>query len=245
MKNVLLVIVVLIIVCASCTPPYQVYETKPISPMKVVNRSYCYENDTLKITYDFCKRNGGMDFVFLNKLNIPLYIDWRKSSFIYNGTKLDFWSDATNVKSLGISKPALWDYYYGYYSKQVSNSVVSKQERITFIAPNSSIKKETFVIYPYKTEMPSDIKPIKIKGYIESNDSITVQKIEYDKPTTPALFRNFMTVSTTEKFEKEFYIDNGFYISGVLQIKKSDIMTYDGNGEVMHIYDPRTFFLGN
>lgn len=200
----------------------------------------------MKVTYDFCKQNGSMDFVVLNKLNIPLYIDWRKSSFIYNGVKLDLWYDATSIKSLGINNYTWGSYYNNYYSTQTSNSVMVKQERITFIAPNSTIKKETFVIYPQKTDIPSDVKPIKEHSLWSNGELIGVRRLKFDLSNTPASFRNFMTLSTTERFDKEFYIDNGFYISGVMQIKESEAVynySNDGSKNRLSYSDPKTFYV--
>lgn len=52
--------------------------------------------------------------------------------------------------------------------------------------------------------------------------SITVKQREYDESKSPLTFRNFITYSLTEKFISENYINNAFYISKVLEMKRRD-----------------------
>ena len=46
----------------------------------------------------------------------------------------------------------------------------------------------------------------------------------YETTRTPLLFRNFLTISTTENFASESYIDNGFYIANVYRVKTKDFL---------------------
>jgi hypothetical protein len=94
-----------------------------------------------------------MSFYFYNKLNKPIYIDWKNSSFIYNGNKLDYWIDETVTNSAS--------YYGAYYYKgepirpgltasqgiALNNSKTFKPERITFIPPKANINRSQFKIY--------------------------------------------------------------------------------------------------
>ena len=44
--------------------------------------------------------------------------------------------------------------------------------------------------------------------------------MSFEKGNAPVFFRNFFTYSTTENFDKESYIDNGFYVSRIIQMKR-------------------------
>ena len=61
----------------SCKSSVQVYETKSTNT-SVENGLSVYENDSLKITYSFWAENGLITFAIYNKLNVPLYVDWKK-----------------------------------------------------------------------------------------------------------------------------------------------------------------------
>lgn len=73
---------------SSCAKRYiQVFDTGTMNT-KLSDSTWVFENDSVKITYDFWKVKGVMSFDVFNKLDNPIYIDWKSSSFIYNGNKL-------------------------------------------------------------------------------------------------------------------------------------------------------------
>lgn len=86
----LIVIASILIFVYGCKTYVQVFDTKAKN-IKVENEFYVFENDSLKITYSFWAKNGLMTFGIYNKLNKPLYIDWKKSSYIDNSVKLNYW----------------------------------------------------------------------------------------------------------------------------------------------------------
>ena len=62
-----------------------------------------YENDTLQVVYMFWDENGTMGVFIHNKSELPLYIDWKKCSFVVGESKNDYWDDATTTISSGSS----------------------------------------------------------------------------------------------------------------------------------------------
>jgi hypothetical protein len=75
---------------------------------------FVFENDSIKITYNFWAKNGAMAFDFYNKLNIPLYFDWKKSAFIPNDKMVSYWQDETNTT--GNSSSSAYYLYGGIIS---------------------------------------------------------------------------------------------------------------------------------
>jgi hypothetical protein len=62
-----------------------------------------FENDTIRVTYIFWAEKGIMGLFIHNKLTRPLYIDWRKCSFITGITKHDYWTETVTVENTGSS----------------------------------------------------------------------------------------------------------------------------------------------
>ncbi len=54
---------------------------------------FFYENDTISVRYDFWYERGLVGFTISNKLNKPLYIDWKKSVLFVNNTSFPYWQD--------------------------------------------------------------------------------------------------------------------------------------------------------
>jgi len=150
---------------------------------KLIQNQYVFENDTLKISYNLWKEHGLMAFNVYNKLSIPIYIDWKNSAFIVNSKKLDFGPDI--------------------------------EERITSLPPKAELTNSRFVL------IPSNIQYIPVQGYdtktvpstYNPKNSTVLFETEFSYNDSPLKFRNFLVVATSEKFEKEFYIDNEFYVS--------------------------------
>jgi len=196
----------------------QICEITPSTNEVKSEKFYYYENDTVKIKYSFWGESGGViAFSFTNKLNIPLYIDWKKCSFVKNGAKFNYWEDVRILKST-------W-FYIGtfdlsnYTELQTAKTVSSKPERITFLAPKSTI------IRVWDKMQTSQASGISKKGCdLAVNGSSKTKKAkcqEYNSTNSFLTFRNFMTISTSEKFEKESYIDNEFYVSKIYQMESN------------------------
>ena len=99
MKN-LLSLIVITLVLSGCAKKYiQVFETKSTNTEKQAD-FFVYETDTLKITYSFWAEKGVLSFAVYNKLDQPIYIDWKKSSFIDNSNKLNYWVDEERSNSI-------------------------------------------------------------------------------------------------------------------------------------------------
>ena len=64
----------------------------------------------------------------------------------------------------------------------------------------------------------------KINDRTDSTKKILVYYKNYTPENTILNFRNFLTLSTSEKFDREFYIDNGFYVSQIMQLDESHFL---------------------
>lgn len=208
----------------------QVYKPEAIGLSKSENM-FTYENDTLGINYFFWADGGNMRFRIYNKSSKPIYIDWKKSNYISNSYKYDYWSDKTQSTTLSSSLGRYFSYkdsvqfpkIVGYStisnSVSVGSTVTVKQERITFIPPKSYIIR--YVNYKIMTDyyhfvdgdrnFTRETEPLNEI----SKDSTKVVTKSFDKDNTPLDFRNFLTLSFKEDFGSEFYVDNEFYIKEI------------------------------
>lgn len=240
----------ILIAFVGCQPYVQIYKTAGDMP-KDSNGHHVYENDTLKIIYTFWSEKGVLSFALFNKLSVPIYLDWKKSAYIDNSTKLNYWNDIENITSY----KAYSGYFYkgplikpgfeiGNYSG-ISVSTVSKPERVTFIPPRSFFFKSQFYILPveiHKLELNTPYEQGSPSGNrIEKTKLYTVK---FNKNNSPKRFRNFLTFSTSEKFESEFYVDNEFFIEEILEMdrKKFEYFDEQGNSVIFDKYVKPCYF---
>lgn len=125
--------------------------------------TFMWENDTVAIQYSFWANRGIMAFSIYNKLDNPIYVDWKKSTCILNSYKFNYWSDDIETNSTSFSKTksssvsgAISHLHYNYIgpliqpfssaygvsksvstTKSIGTSITSRQERITFVPPKS------------------------------------------------------------------------------------------------------------
>lgn len=226
----------------SCKSYVQVYETKSTNSI-LENDFFVFETDTLKITYSFWAKGGVLSFVVFNKLDNPIYIDWKKSSYIDNANKLNYWVDIETTEIASFygayfyNGPALrpgLELSKGY---SVTGSTKRKPERITFIPPQSNYYRTQFYINP-NGYFILDIPAESIE--VSRNDRPRKNTIIYEKAcsvtTSPLIFRNFLTFSLSENFDHEFYVDNEFFLYKIMEMDFRHFKFIDGrkNGELYY-----------
>ena len=229
--------IMIAVIFSSCSEYGQVVYTKPISDG--INKQedyYVFEDDKIKVVYDFWAPRGMMHFTLYNKTNKPLYVDWNKSSFVNQKNKVRYYEGreyTTSITTSADAKVTKVGTIYGAPAAATKGKGVSyssgttvREERITFIPPQSSITK-TFNnlvanIYYKVTDYNSTEKEIH---------GISVHEITLGDNVE---FRNFLTYSTTEQFENEFYIDNGFRITKIESLKAKFLF---------ELYKPTRFYI--
>jgi len=161
---------------------------------------FVFENDTVQIAYSFWAYRGLMSFTVYNKLDKPIFVDWKNSSFISNDQILSYWKDEVNTKTEFRSAYAP-GYYYQTVNHGVSKSQSVKENRVILIPPHSYIANEQYHLINYFDDLPKITRT-------------------YTPQNTPVRFRNFLSISTNEKFEGEIgYINNIFFVSEVMLVK--------------------------
>jgi hypothetical protein len=189
------------------------------------DKGYVYENDTVKVTYWFLAEDGIMDIKIYNKLNVPIFIDWKISNFIENDNNFKYWSDveSSTATTKGVN-------YYGLHTFTglpasvhggVTNTSTVRPDRITSITPHSDIVKAQYLIFPKK--QPNVLKPFSIPAG------------DYTFDNSPIKFRSYLYFATNESFTHTFAADNQFYVSNATIIKQSDFKKSPPT-------DPTTFY---
>jgi hypothetical protein len=209
----------------------QIFETDASNSTRV-NDFFVFENDTVRITYNFWFTKGVMSFQVFNKLDKPIYINWKNSSFIHNGNKLNYWVDEEFTDMAA--------YYGGYFYKgpllpfgmavnegvSVSRSTKSKPEKVTFIPPKSNYHRNQFILYPIAA-FDLGKTPQQLTGPRLDNPKkeTTVYQVDFPTASSPLIFRNYLALSFSESSEDFKFVDNPFSLKSV---KEMDIRHFRG-----------------
>ncbi len=228
MKNYILVIssIILFTLCSSCTKYYtQIFSVKS-DYLKKPNDAWVFENDTVRISYDFSGYKGKMSFIILNKLNQPIYLDWKNSSFIYNSEKFNYWIEETNTVGSSFQISSINPYARNLFGASASTSRQKsvKSERITSVPPKSSISSNISYVQ-FRLTNADYFKFDKLKAnkislpqLYKKNKSLDAYEYKYDESNTIASFRNFVALTFSENSNQFIFIDNHFYINSLREI---------------------------
>lgn len=233
MKTLRLLLFLLTLGLVSCTPKVQVVTLH--SPNVILqDKAFVYETDSLRLQFNFQGENGVVRMNIYNKLEVPLYIDWKRSAFVKGAEKFNYWVDEAYLRGEfyrnGYAAPSLEptnrihsEHYR--YSQHVWRSgsiqgIIYKDEPVAFILPKMSIDYARFMVAPGKawplppsrgTVEQVDVS-VSESNYKKKKDLV---RYEFSEANSPLKFRNYLTLSTDAQFRTEFHIDTPFYASKV------------------------------
>jgi hypothetical protein len=244
--------VIILFIIFGCTPDVlnnfdhriQIMEVK--SPNCFTDgRILQYENDTIRIGYMFWSNGGTMGLYIHNKLKRPIYIDWKKTSFITESTKHDYWDENVVIKESGTSGGSSMRIMGVFLNNSSFSSLtkLTKSERITFLPPGTTIEKTLFRIADEFVTLDESIYKdtlLMLKqndwltdhNYYDKKTKVRILIDKYTEETSPLKFSSFITYSLDEKFSDEAYVNSPFYVSHIIQIPVS---AYDAK----RITDPK------
>lgn len=214
----ILLMAMLCLLYSSCTK-YQ-YVTVVGELKQDASKSFIIENDTLRIKYSFRGTNCPVQIELFNKLNKPIYIDWKKSALILNDERFSYWIDKANVNLNSAGYEIHWSSTLSDTYGQI-NGTISKNDQVSFIPPKSFTKyspltiKDKFFILP-----PPEPKQKRL--FAGSSTNLTGYQYTFDKNNTPLKFRSYLTLSVDENFSSTFYFDNQFWVNEILTINGDD-----------------------
>ena len=211
---------------------------------------WIFENDSIKIDYNFNAKGGVMSFKLFNKLNKPIYLDWKNSSFIYNGEKNNYWIEETNtvgksVETTIIGKGPLYPYNnrtYALTTGLLSQKSV-KAERITFIPPKSGISS-SISYYQFRLTNsdihfkvdPNVADKIMVKALTSNNDKMIRGYIyNYNDTNSIISFRNYLAIAFTENTNQFNFIDNKFFVKSLEEIDIRCLKELPKEGTIFYI----------
>lgn len=226
MKTIALLLVFTAILIG-CAPNVQVVTLRGTN-VRPADEGLVLDTDTLTLRYDFASERGQMHITVVNKLNQPLYIDWKRSSFIIGQDKIDYWKDIADVQLAG----STYGSRYSRYSTSYLSGTIAKDDKVSFVPPQTRLEKRQFVIVPdgvipmngtFKTEQ----EPSNIIGHRKPVD---VEVYSYAADQSPLTFRNYLTLSTDKDFKTEFHIDTQFWASDIKVLPRDQVLyRFNGN----------------
>lgn len=216
---------------SSCSTYVKLVEVEAINGKKNEDKNVVYENDTVRVEYNFWGAGGRMNFRVYNKLSVPLYINWFKSSYIEWETKYSYNGDH---RDLSFIPPA------SYVENPVSYFLLRDQGAATYNTTSKSGNRIKIQNVDIRNDKNATLEKVP-KSWKKSGTTKVYSK-SFDLSNSPLEFRNFITVSTCESADEctnsknLIFLNNAFYVKKMTEMKTRQ---FNGKGTRASVYVKR------
>lgn len=209
----LIILFILPILLISCSR-YQYLKVQPVLDSVTSEGDIIFENDSVKVSYDFYGGNGPLKVTVFNKLTEGLIIDWSKSALIL-GEQARSFSEPVLEISGEVSR------LRGVQHTASLQATAEGKETSVFLPPQSSTMR-TGLMLVKGDFFPLAKKPAK--SYKAGPASSNTRLYLFDHEKSPLVFRIYLTVSSGNG--QSTVIDRSFYISEILETGKRPVEKY-------------------
>jgi hypothetical protein len=169
------------------------------------------ENDSLGIEYSFGGYGGPVSIKIINKTNLPLFIDWKRSAIIVNNKAISYFNPGSRIDGTISSD------FYQLSDRQVVgqatlNADLKAQDGEAFIPPNA-YSQNTFINLSSFFNNETVVEQMKRqKLYIKGGEQ-NLLKIDFSESSSPLIFKSYITFMYADSAKKYFTRQHDFYIS--------------------------------
>jgi hypothetical protein len=176
-------------------------------------REMVIENDTVLIKYKFAGYNCPAVVHIYNKLPVPLFVDWQRSSFIlYDGRNISQSNETSTIHATAVgTRTQLTSIPVTSTTYTDISGTVTKSPSIGFLPPQSFVEGTPVFLRTSFFSLPDK----GLEKTITPGDGYRIWSKTFTKEETPFKFRNYITLSTNADLTDPFTFDNEFWVKKV------------------------------
>lgn len=220
MAKILPIAVMVFVLFSSCST-YQ-YTTISSSNMSMNEKQeLVFENDSVRIIYNFNGHDGPVNITVQNKLQVPVYIDWQKSAIITEGRAVSYVSKEVKIEGGVQSSSAITGgggSAYGISSGNIS-AIASLPPSIDFIPPQSYFTRNPMGLRHSFIAVPESHYH-KLKYAATETYTVPVKAAVYTEESSPYKFRSYLTIMVGEVTAKPVGFEHSFFASQIMATGK-------------------------
>jgi hypothetical protein len=203
-----------IVLLTSCAPVYQYGTISSSNLEKNDKQEFVMENDSVRVLYNFHGMNAPLTITVKNKLQVPMYIDWQRSSLIINDSAVSFIP----------REIAIQGNYDGTASRYVTtprsisgniNAVAERPELLTFIPPQAYVTQKPVSVVTRMLYAPSDSAYETITFQKPGTLVMKVKRAHFADANSPLHFKTYLTIRVGEQTQQDIRLHHAFYVSEI------------------------------
>ena len=213
-RTFLLTSALIIFLLSSCSR-YQYVTISGIDVKKNDDREFLIDNDSLMIKYNFNGFEAPINLTIENKLNVPVYIDWRQSALIVNDRAISYVPNTVPVSGSFDGSAITWG--SGNVSTGSGNVQMTATfpDNLGFIPPQSFITKNPMGITNISFDASDSVFGRKKVTLPDGSAVVKVRHATFSEKTSPLQFRSYITVRIGEQTATPVSYEQSFYISEI------------------------------
>ena len=212
----LLYLSLILLAFGSCSTTYQYVTLNSPEVPKNEKKEFSFENDSMRLTYNFHGEGGPVALTVYNKMDKPLFVNWKKSFLIQDGQAVCLFNNRVGIYGTidGYS-------YRGVVpgTRVTSGSVNASfdlPEGMDMIPPGSYITKNLQALVRstpvYNTRFLEKTKDEKVTDF--NGVTYKYKRYSFDQSVSPLQFKSYLTfVAGTNP--QEFAVSHSFYAQEV------------------------------
>jgi hypothetical protein len=145
----------------------------------------------------------------VNKLNVPIYVDWKESAIIVGNEAQSYWKDESTIDAIAYRSQST----ITSSSEASITGVLVRDERIGFIPPRSSKTTSLVTLHESRFRLTGEKRVEKVTTVYGTTD---VTKYSFEG-NSPLMFRSYITLSTDPSFSTRWNHESEFWVSEVAE----------------------------
>ena len=159
---------------------------------------FVFENDSIKVVYNFMGQDLGADIFIENKLMERVYIDWRESALIVNGRTYSYAPIEVDPDGHVVGGPGA--------------------STIDFIPARGTLNKTPLVLTRYYSTSIPKARLLKTT-YTAAGISHPVKTAIFTEATSPLRFRSFIRYMVGSSTSEPLNVEHSFYVSRMMNAR--------------------------
>jgi len=203
------------------------------SSLNKVSEKYIFENDTIKVTYYFWGNRGIMQISVFNKINAPIYIDWKKSFMQNNLDSVLVYAYESEIKPATMKKYKKYVHEgrnlssmdYEGNAQMMGGEDKKDIETITEVKPKGFYMSLRFNLAPgdfFKFE--ANASHVSEARNDDGRVTTEVYEADFNQSNSPLKFTSKLVYATTKDFAIEGKVINDFWVSKIREMDAKHFM---------------------
>jgi hypothetical protein len=221
-----------LILLASCTRyQYGTIQSTVIPGNKQLE--FVAESDSLRLVYNFNGLNAPVNLTIYNKLNVPVAIDWQRSSLIMGDVAYSYVPDKVPINGSfdGTTSTTATNPVNGYAYTSGSGTIQASAtvpEQLAFIPPQTRIVKTPISITKTFLKNVPDTAYHRVKHTLDDGITIFVKKATFTEANSPLRFKSYLTVKVGHEATVPVVYQHSFYVSELINTGQSPFRMWMG-----------------